>query len=264
MDAAARQIMIVEDNETVVDLLFLQLEMKGYHIAAKVASGEEAVLKASEVRPDLILMDIDLSGQMDGITAARFIFSLFHLPIIFLTGLCDDHLLERAKSAEPYGYLLKPFTEKELISNIEIALHNHSIRKQYLNKSVLGDIDTIMSAKESILVTDLSGRIVFFNPPALRMLESSRNELMMKPSREAISLINEKTGEPIRDMVPEVVRQTLVMINDFHSFLITKSGKRKFVVFNAGPMRDDRGEMIGVILRITEKGAAGSVMPKVK
>ncbi len=264
MDAAARQIMIVEDNETVADLLFLQLEMKGYHIAAKVSSGEEAVLKSSEVRPDLVLMDIDLNGLMDGITAARFIFLLFHLPIIFLTGLCDDNLLERAKSAEPYGYLLKPFTERELVSNIEIALHNHSIRKQYLDKSVLGDIEKIMTAKESILVTDLSGRIVFFNPSTIRMLELTRNELMMKPSKEMISLVNEKTNELIKDLVPEVVRQTLVMINDFNTVLATKSGKRKPVVFNASPLRDDRSEMIGVILQITEKTPAEARIPKVK
>jgi CheY-like chemotaxis protein len=256
MNADARQIMIVEDNETVVDLLFLQLEMKGYHIAAKVTSGEEAVLRSSEVRPDLILMDIDLSGQMDGITAARFIFSLFHIPIIFLTGLCDDHLLERAKAAEPYGYLLKPFTEKELVSNIEIALHNHEIRKRYLTKFVLGEIDKVMTVKEAILVTDLSGRIVFFNPFTIRTLETPRNELMMKPSKEMIKLINEKTGETIKDLVPEVVRQTLVMINDFNTILVTKKGRRKPVVYNARPFRDDTGEMIGVILQITDKTPA--------
>jgi len=74
-------------------------------------------------------MDINLNGQMDGVRAARHLFQLVHVPIIFVTTLCDDNLPERAKSAQPYGYLLKPFTDLELTSHVERALDNHRIKR---------------------------------------------------------------------------------------------------------------------------------------
>ena len=123
------RVLIVEDDEIIANLITLMLEKKGYTIVGKSASGEESIRKAAELEPDLILMDINLNGQMDGVTAARYIFQLFYFPIIFLTALCDDNLLERAKSAQPYGYLLKPFTDLELTSHVERALDNHRIKR---------------------------------------------------------------------------------------------------------------------------------------
>ena len=100
------RVFIVEDDEIIANLITLMLEKKGYTIVGRSASGEESIRKAAELEPDLILMDINLNGQMDGVTAAQYIFQLFYFPIIFLTAHCDDDLLERAKNAQPYGCLL--------------------------------------------------------------------------------------------------------------------------------------------------------------
>ena len=114
--------MIVEDETITARSEKQTLEELGYSVSAKVGSGEEAVKKAEEDKPDLVLMDIELSGEMDGIEAAGIIRSRFDIPSIFVTAYADDKLLERAKIIEPFGYILKPFEKRELHCNIEIAL----------------------------------------------------------------------------------------------------------------------------------------------
>jgi PAS domain S-box-containing protein len=258
------RIMIVEDDEIIVNLISLMLEKKGYTTAAKVSTGEEAVLKSAEVNPDLVLMDINLNGLMDGITAARYIFSLFHIPVLFLTGLFDDTLLERAKVSEPYGYLLKPVTEKELVSGIEIALHNHTIHKSYLEKFGLGDPKKIMDSADAMIITDLKDRIVFFNTSACRLLDQMENDLMMKPFKNSVQLINGQTREQLKDPVFDVVRQKVVVSYEGNTLLVTKSGKPKPVGVSARPLVDDQNELMGVIIQIREKIPAEVHPPKVK
>jgi len=247
------RIMIAEDDEIIANLISLILEKKGYLIAAKVSAGEEAVLKSAEVTPDLVLMDINLNGMMDGVTAARYIFSLFHLPVIFLTGLFDDHLLERAKVSEPYGYILKPFTDKGLISNIEIALHNNNIHKQFLEKFGIGDPKKIMTMAESMIITDIKGRLIFFNPSACRLLDQPENNLMMKPFKTTVQLVNEQTREQLKDPVSDVVRQMLAVSYEVNTMLVTKSGKQKPVSVVARPLMDDLNILAGVVIQIRER-----------
>ena len=255
MSTGAR-ILVVEDDEIIANLITLILEKKGFHIAGKIGSGEEAVVRSAELQPDLVLMDINLNGLMDGIMAGRYIFSLFHFPIIFLTGYSDEQLLERAKSAQPYGYILKPFTEKELISNITIALHNHEIRKQFFDKFIVGDTKKILTALESMIVTDLKGRIVYFNPYTTRLLGYSENDLMMKPVKSVLTLINDQTNEPLPDPVPEVVKQMLVVNYEFNTTVLTKDGKPKPVSVTARPLKDEQNELFGVTVIIREKTLA--------
>jgi signal transduction histidine kinase len=119
------KIMIVEDEQLVADDLRETLEFLGYEVPALVASGEEAIIQAELIKPDLILMDIRLEGKMDGIGASMHIQSRFHIPVVYLTANADRATLERAKISQPFGYILKPFNEKILSTTIEIALSRH-------------------------------------------------------------------------------------------------------------------------------------------
>ena len=96
-------------------------------------SGEEAVKMAEIILPDLILMDIMLKGDMDGVEAAKEIRKLFDIPVIYLTAYSDDKVLERAKITEPYAYIVKPFKANDLRSNIEMALYRNGVKKE-INK----------------------------------------------------------------------------------------------------------------------------------
>jgi CheY-like chemotaxis protein len=119
------RIMVVEDIRLIAEDVKMSLTSLGYAVTAVVPSGEEAVQKAEQDRPDLILMDIVLSGKMDGIEAAQQILSKYNIPVIFLTAYSDEKKLERAKAAEPFGYIVKPYNDRELHAAIEMALHKH-------------------------------------------------------------------------------------------------------------------------------------------
>lgn len=247
------RILIVEDDEIISNLITTMLERKGYHVVGKITSGEEAILKAAELEPDLVMMDISLSGQMDGIVAARFIFQLFQMPIIFLTAHCDDTLLERAKNSQPLGYILKPFTDKELSSNVELALYNHSVRKKYLDAYPVGEPKKIIAILDLILIMDPRGKIIFYNPYATRMLDLPGSEILMHHWRDVMMLINDTTGEEIPDPVPEVVKQMLVVNHEFNTAIVTRSNKRKKVGVTIRPVKDDKHELIGIFMHVKEK-----------
>ncbi len=118
-------ILIVEDEQLVADDLRETLEFLGYSVSDLVASGEEAILQAEVKKPNLVLMDIRLEGKMDGIEASMQIKSLFDIPVVYLTANADQATLERVKTSQPFGYILKPFDEKTLATTIDIALSRH-------------------------------------------------------------------------------------------------------------------------------------------
>jgi CheY-like chemotaxis protein len=117
------RILIVEDDRITAEDIRLSLGSLGYSVTGMASSGEEAIKKAEELHPDLVLMDIVLRGDMDGIEAAGRIRARFNIPVVYLTAYADDETLERAKLTQPFGYILKPFDDRELRSNIEMALY---------------------------------------------------------------------------------------------------------------------------------------------
>jgi len=121
------QILVVEDEVIVAQDIAGRLTKLGYAVTATVSSGEEAIQKAIENPPDLVLMDIVLKGDMDGVTAAEKIRTNRNVPTVFLTAYADDQTLQRAKLTDPFGYIIKPFQQHDLRVAIEIALHRHEI-----------------------------------------------------------------------------------------------------------------------------------------
>jgi two-component system, response regulator PdtaR len=127
---ADTSIMLVEDEIIVAADVKNRLENMGYAVLGIFDTGEEAIQKAGELKPDLVLMDIVLKGEMDGIDAAQKIRELFDIPLIYLTAYSDEKTLERAKVTEPFGYVLKPFEDREIQSAIEMALYKHQMEKK--------------------------------------------------------------------------------------------------------------------------------------
>jgi len=126
----AARILIVEDERIVAEDLSLMLSSLGYEVAGIAGSGEDAIVLAEAEKPDLILMDIMLSGKLDGISAADRIQTIRTTPVIYVTAYADEVLLARAKKTEPFGYIVKPFNEREIRSNIEIALYRHRLDRE--------------------------------------------------------------------------------------------------------------------------------------
>ena len=121
----ATRILIVEDDTLIAQEIEIRLIDLGYEIVGAASSGSEAIALAEKLQPALVLMDIMLKGEMDGIEAADYITRRMQIPIIYLSAFTDKATLQRAKITEPYGYIVKPFTERELQANIEMALYKH-------------------------------------------------------------------------------------------------------------------------------------------
>jgi signal transduction histidine kinase len=132
-----KQILVVEDEFITAMDLQNRLKNLGYDAPVIVSSGEEAIKKVKENNPDLVLMDINLNGEMDGIEAASKIHSFSDIPIIYLTAYSDEKILERAKITEPYAYIIKPFKDRELQINLEIAFFKNKIQKMSLENEGL-------------------------------------------------------------------------------------------------------------------------------
>lgn len=125
-----KRIMIVEDEGITAMSIKNNLEETGYTVTSSVSTGEEAVMKAEEELPDLVLMDIVLGGKMDGIEAARHIQSRLNIPVVYLTAYSNDKMIKRIRETSPFGYICKPFDERELRVAVEIALYKHKMEKK--------------------------------------------------------------------------------------------------------------------------------------
>jgi diguanylate cyclase len=120
-----KKILIVEDESIIAEDIADSLISLGYRITGIVYSGEEALQSAAEERPDLVLMDVNLQGEMDGIAAAEEIRSRFQIPVVYLTAYADENTLRRVNSTKPFGYIVKPFEEKNLHTTIQLAFYRH-------------------------------------------------------------------------------------------------------------------------------------------
>lgn len=124
------RILIVEDEIITAKAIKKSLSSLGYEVVDIVSTGEDAFEKVAAILPDLVLMDIKLKGTVDGVTTAQRIQTYFGVPVIYLTAHSDDETVKRVMHTQPYGYIVKPFGEKELKGAIEWALHQHELKKK--------------------------------------------------------------------------------------------------------------------------------------
>jgi len=252
---AKAQILIVEDDWIVAEDIQTSLKKLGFSVSAIVPSGEEALKNAKEDNPDLVLMDIVLEGEMNGTKAAEHIRKQYNIPVVYLTAYADEILLERAKVTEPYGYIIKPFEDRELNIAIEIALYKHKMEKK-LKESEEWLSVTLRSIGDAVISTDTKGYVTFMNPVAESLTGWSQDEAIGKPLNQVFLIINEKTRERCDNPVEQVMATGVVqgLAND--TILISKDGEEYVISDSGAPIVDSDEKIIGVILvfrDVTEK-----------
>src|SRR4029453_13885982 len=189
------RMLVVEDERIVSMDLQRRLKAMGYEIAGAAVSGEEAIEKAEALRPDMVLMDIMLDGELDGIQAAEIIREKFKLPVIYLTAYADTATLERAKITEPFGYILKPFEERELHGHIEIALYKNRMEKR-LRDSEERYVLASLGTNDGVWDWDLVAEKIYFSPRWKSMLGFDEDEIGQNP-REGFSRFLPETKERV-------------------------------------------------------------------
>lgn len=160
-----KSILIVEDEILVARDIKARLTRMGYDVLDMASKGAEAIEKALRLRPDLVLMDINLRDDIDGVDAAITIREQYDVPVIFCTAYSNEETLERAKISEPYGYVLKPFDNRELEINIEIALYKHRVERDLADTRRRLDA-TLTNVSDGVIACDMAGNIYLINPMA--------------------------------------------------------------------------------------------------
>ena len=171
------RILVVEDESIVALDIQERLESLGYDVPATVAAGEKAIEQAGLLRPDLVLMDIQLQGRMDGVEAADHIRRQFGIPVIYLTANADHPTVERAKFTEPFGYVIKPFEERELHTTIEIALYKHQSEHRLKESEQRYRLLAELSPEAIIVQTDEG--IVYCNAAAASLFGARSVETLL-------------------------------------------------------------------------------------
>ncbi|HCW09187.1 MAG TPA: hypothetical protein DGG95_17660, partial [Cytophagales bacterium] len=181
------KIFIVEDSFIVSYHLQTTLESDGYMVIGMCDSGEAAIQSIEKNRPDLVLMDIMLAGKMDGIETAAIIKFRFNIPVIYITALTDKDTIDRAKITEPYGYLTKPFEDREIFTVIGMALYKHRIELK-LKESEEKYFSTVNSISDAVVSIDKDFKVLYVNPSASALTGWGLEDAIGKPITTVLSL----------------------------------------------------------------------------
>jgi PAS domain S-box-containing protein len=241
------KILVVEDEVIVARTIASQLNQLGYMVTGTASSGKVAIAKASTTQPEIVLMDIILKGEMDGIDAASYIREHLDIPVIYLTAYGDDNTLERAKITQPFGYLVKPFTIKDLQIAIEIGLLKHKLEQDLReNRDQLATLLNSMS--DAVIATDERGIITFMNPASEALTGWRKEEALGNEVTKILHIIDEITETVIENPVFQVLReQKVVYLGEFTS-LINREGKRVPIGDSASPLRRKSDHISGVVV----------------
>ncbi len=240
------KILVVEDETIVARDIQQSLTRLGYDVPATATSGEEAIRKTKEIHPDLVLMDIVLKGQMDGVETAKEITRRFAVPVIYLTAYADEATLERVKTTSPAGYMLKPYQPNELRTTIELALHRSQIDR-HLKESLRWLATTVRCMGDAVVTTNRGGRLTYMSPAAETLTGWRQQEAM------GVGLTNLLTFE--EDVpVHSVENPAMKAMMDCHIIqldrmvLAAKDGMKRSIEGSAAPVIDDAGVVIGAVL----------------
>lgn len=240
-----KRILIVEDELIVAEDIKRCLEKIGYAVAAILPSGEEVLKTVEELRPDLVLMDIILQGEMNGISTVTQLGKKY--PVVYLTAHADAETLARAKKTEPYGYIIKPFDERELQSAIEIALYKFGIEKKLREREAWLST-TMRSIGDAVITTDPRGAVEFMNKIAEQLTGWREEEAIGRPLKDVFKIANEDTKQTVEDPVDKVIRLGRVVGMANHTILLNKDGREVPIDDSAAPIRDEQGNIMGIVL----------------
>lgn len=252
----AATILVVEDETVIATDLELTLRRMGYHVLAPVASADEALEAVRAHHPDLILMDIRIQGDCDGIEAAARIRRLYNLPVVYLTAHGDNATLERAKATGPLGFLLKPFRARELHATIDMALHRHHVERKIVENGRW--LSTVLnSINDAVVVTDQDANVSMLNLRAREIMRRTDEESLGRPIEQVMDLVRIGDAQPVVPSLREAISQAHAVQANEETMLLVSDGHRVVIDENSAPILE-KGEVIGGVTAfrdVTERSA---------
>ncbi|MEH1866401.1 MAG: diguanylate cyclase [Nostoc sp.] len=243
----ARKILVVEDEKIIASNIRKSLQKLGYSVSETTKSGEEAIKKVAETHPHLVLIDVCLAGEIDGVNVADIIQNHFHVPVVYLTEYSEYKTLYDKQLSEPFSYIVKPFIESDLHFAIEMALYKHQSKKiLYEEKQRLAAIINSMSS--AVIVTYANGCIQMMNPTAELITGWKESEAFGKDLVEVIKLVDKDVGEKIENLAADVIKTGEILDFPENCILITKDGKEIAIGDKVAPIRDRNGNITGAVL----------------
>ncbi|MEH2145238.1 GGDEF domain-containing response regulator [Nostoc sp.] len=243
----AHKILVVEDEKILASNIRKSLQKLGYSVSEINKSGEDAIKKVAETHPHLVLIDICLAGEVDGVQVADIIQNHFHVPVVYLTEGSKYKTLHKNQLSEPFSYIVKPFIESDLHFAIEMVLQKHQSKNiLYEEKQRLAAI--INSMGYAVIVTDVNGCIQMMNPIAELITGWKQSEAFGKDLAEVVKLVDKDVGERIKNLVTYVIKAGEVLNLPENCILITKDGKEIAIGDNVAPIRDQNGNISGAVL----------------
>lgn len=244
----ATRILIVEDDTLIAQELEIRLLDLGYAVVGMASSGKAAIALARECQPGLVLMDIILQGEMDGIEAAEEITRRMLIPVIYLTAFTDKETLQRAKITEPYGYIVKPFTERELQANIEMALYKHQSEsklrmiEKWFGASMFGVGEGVVAMKNT------DGTITYINRVAEMMTGWVNGKAIGRKLDEVLHFVEQEGQASCENPVSRILEEGLVTEMDKDLFIINGQNETIPVAYSGACVRDGNDNPVGVVL----------------
>ena len=249
-----KSILIVEDESIVAMELKDRLQLMGYRISDICTTGEQAVTAAKKMKPDLILMDIILKGEQDGIETAAAIRKVRDIPVLFLTAHSDQKTLSRAIKESPYGYILKPFRKKELQISIDLALERHK-KENKVRKSEAWLQTILGSIEDGVITTDKNSTITFINPAAAIYTGIPEQKAVGRTFSNVVRLFT-KTRTPIETWIDQISKSALNTRQFHQAVLISENNTEYEIEGSAAPIKNKRGSLQGIVFvfhDVTEK-----------
>ncbi|MGD9344406.1 MAG: HD domain-containing phosphohydrolase [Candidatus Aminicenantes bacterium] len=240
------KILVVEDESIVARDIRNMLLGLGYDVTAVISDAKEAVKTTQKEGPHLVLMDIMLQGDISGVEAADQIYSELNIPVVYLTAYADETTLQRAKETAPFGYLLKPFEERELKSTIEIALYKFGMEMK-LKERERWLTTLLKSIEDGVIATDTKGNITFMNPLAETLTGWQQVRALDKPLNKIYKLLDIKKKTEPSIAIREILKGEEYSLPR-NIALVSKKGKKIPIDHRAAPITDETGNTSGVVL----------------
>ncbi|MBW2630648.1 MAG: PAS domain S-box protein [Deltaproteobacteria bacterium] len=255
------KILIVEDERIIALETRYKLESMGYDVPAIVSSGEEAIKKAEELHPDLVLMDIILQGEMDGVETAGQIRTRFDIPVVYVTANVSDARLEDITRTEPFGCLFKPFEDMELHAAVEMALYRYKMEKELresgekLRKEMNFTKTFIQASPAFFVAIRADGETIMMNESMLHALGYTANEVVGKDY--ITSFVHEKDQEVFSKVFEKLTKLHEPTLNE--NRVLTRDGRELLVEWHGRPVFNEHGEFeyfFGTGIDITDRRQA--------